>query len=102
MSLRIWFNSDRRQTLTYSDMFGDAPYITAWRWFTLYWILFCGLLAIATLMFWPRGTQSRWAERWRIARLRFSSPWPALALVCLVSFAATGAWIFYNTKVLNS
>ena len=87
--------------VTYSDMFGDAPYITAWRWFTLYWILFCGLLAIATVMFWPRGTQGGWAERWRIARLRFSRPWPALALVCLVSFAATGAWIFYNTKVLN-
>ena len=87
--------------VTYSDMFGDAPYIAAWRWFTLYWILFCGLLAIATVMFWPRGKQGRWAERWRTARLRFSSPWPALALVCLMSFAATGSWIFYNTKVLN-
>jgi ABC-type transport system involved in multi-copper enzyme maturation permease subunit len=87
--------------VTYSDMFGDAPYITAWRWFALYWILFCGLLAIATVMFWPRGKQGRWAERWRIARLRFSSPWPALALACLVSFAAAGTWIFYNTKVLN-
>ena len=87
--------------VTYSDMFGDAPYIAAWRWFTLYWTLFCGLLAIATVMFWPRGKQGRWAERWRTARLRFSSPWPALALVCLMSFAATGSRIFYNTKVLN-
>ncbi|MGA2981444.1 MAG: M1 family aminopeptidase [Terriglobales bacterium] len=87
--------------VTYSDLFGDKPYITAWRWFALYWILFCGLLAIATVMFWPRGKQARWAERWRIARLRFSSPWPALALVCLASFAATGGWIFYNTEVLN-
>jgi ABC-2 type transport system permease protein len=87
--------------VTYSDMFGDAPYITAWRWFTLYWILFCGLLAIAAVMFWPRGKQARWAERWRIARLRFISPWPALALGCLMLFAATGGWIFYNTKVLN-
>ncbi len=85
----------------YSDMFGDAPYITAWRWFAVYWILFCGLLAIATVMFWPRGKQGRSAERWRIARLRFSSPWPALALICVVSFAASGAWIFYNTKILN-
>jgi ABC-2 type transport system permease protein len=87
--------------VTYSDMFGNAPYITAWYWFTLYWTLFCGLLAIATVMFWPRGRQGRWAERWRIARLRFSTPWPALALLCLVSFAATGGWIFYNTEVLN-
>jgi ABC-type transport system involved in multi-copper enzyme maturation permease subunit len=88
-------------SVTYSDMFGDAPYIAAWRWYTLYWTLFCGLLAIATVMLWPRGKQARWAERWRTARLRFSRPWPALALFCLVSFAATGAWIFYNTKVLN-
>ncbi|MGA2966992.1 MAG: M1 family aminopeptidase, partial [Terriglobales bacterium] len=87
--------------VTYSDMFGDAPYITAWRWFTLYWLLFCGLLAIVTVMFWPRGKQGGWAERWRTARLRFSGPWPAFALLCMVSFAATGAWIFYNTKVLN-
>jgi ABC-2 type transport system permease protein len=87
--------------VTYSDMFGDAPYITSWRWFTLYWILFCGLLAISTVMFWPRGKQARWTERWRIARLRFISPWPVLALACLMLFAATGGWIFYNTKVLN-
>jgi ABC-type transport system involved in multi-copper enzyme maturation permease subunit len=87
--------------VVYSDFFGDAPYIAAWRWFALYWLLCCGLLAIATVMFWPRGKQDRWVERWRIARLRFRRPWPALALVCVVSFVATGAWIFYNTKVLN-
>jgi ABC-2 type transport system permease protein len=85
----------------YSDMFGDAPYITAWRWFALYWLLFCGLLVIATVMFWPRGKKGRWTERWRIAHLRFHRPWPALTLGCLGLFAATGAWIFYNTKVLN-
>jgi ABC-type transport system involved in multi-copper enzyme maturation permease subunit len=85
----------------YSDMFGDAPYITAWRWFTLYWVLFCGLLAIATIMFWPRGRQPRWRARWRDARLRFSAPWPALTLACFLAFAATGGWIYYNTEVLN-
>jgi ABC-2 type transport system permease protein len=87
--------------VTYSDMFGDAPYITAWRWFASYWILFCGLLAIASIMFWPRGKQLRWSERWRIARVRFSRPWPALAVICLTLFVASGCWIFYNTKILN-
>jgi hypothetical protein len=87
--------------VNYSDMFGDAPYITAWRWFALYWVLFCGLLAIATIMFWPRGKQGRWVERGRIARLRFSGPWPALALAGVVCFVATGTWIYYNTKLLN-
>ena len=58
--------------VTYSDLFGDAPYITAWRWFTLYWIFFCGLLAIASIMFWPRGRAAGWRERWRNARPAFS------------------------------
>jgi hypothetical protein len=87
--------------VTFSDLFGDAPYITAWRWFTLYWVLFCGLLAVATIMFWPRGRQPGWRERWRNARLRFHGPWPALTVGCLLAFAATGGWIYYNTEVLN-
>ncbi len=66
--------------VVYSDLFGDAPYITAWRWFTLYWVLFCALLAVATIMLWPRGRPAGWRERWRNARLRFRSPWPALTL----------------------
>ena len=87
--------------MTYSDFFGDAPYISGWRWFTWYWLFFCGLLAIATVMFWPRGKQLRLAERWRIARLRFSRPWAATAVVFLTLFVATGGWIYYNTKILN-
>ena len=30
-------------------------------WYAFYWLLFCGLLAILTVMFWPRGKQDRWA-----------------------------------------
>jgi ABC-type transport system involved in multi-copper enzyme maturation permease subunit len=88
--------------VTYSDLFGDAPYITAWRWFTLYWVLFCGLLAIATIMFWQRGRETGWRQRWQNARLRFRGPWPALTLGCLLAFSATGGWIYYNTGILNT
>jgi ABC-type transport system involved in multi-copper enzyme maturation permease subunit len=92
----------RVPTVTYSDLFGDAPYITAWRWFKLYWLLFCAFLAVATVMFWPRGRETGWRQRWRNARLRFRAPWPALTLACLLAFAATGGWIYYNTEVLNT
>jgi len=85
----------------HSDLFGDAPYITAWRWYGLYWTLFCAMLAVATVMFWPRGKQLSWRERWRNAGLRFHGPWPAFSAVCLLLFASAGAWIYYNTKILN-
>jgi len=90
-----------RPAVTYSDFFGDAPFRAAWNWFTLYWLLFCGLLSIAAVLFWPRGKQSRWRERLREAGLRFHGALRPLALVCLLLFMATGGWIAYNTMVLN-
>src|SRR5580704_5768224 len=90
-----------RPNVIYSDFFGDAPYRSAWNWFTLYWLLFCVLLAIATVMFWPRGKQDRWQSRRRNAARRFSSGWKAATAVSLLSFTACGAWICYNTEVLN-
>jgi hypothetical protein len=85
----------------YSDFFGDAPYRSAWDWFTLYWLFFCALLAVATVMFWPRGKQDRWAARVRNAVLRFGPGWRAAAGVCLLLLACCGGWIWYNTEVLN-
>jgi ABC-2 type transport system permease protein len=87
--------------VTYSDFFGDAPYRAAWNWFTLYWLLFCGLLAVGTVMFWPRGRLNGWRERAANASWRFHGTWRLAAAACLLAFALTGAWIFYNTKVLN-
>jgi ABC-2 type transport system permease protein len=90
-----------RPNVVDSDFFGDAPYRTAWNWFTLYWLLFCVLLAIATVMFWPRGKHDRWQARRRDAALRFGSGWKAATAIALLAVAACGSWIWYNTEVLN-
>ena len=90
-----------RPKVIYSDFFGDAPYRSAWDWFTLYWLFFCVLLAIATVMFWPRGKQDRWQARRRNAALRFGSRWKAAAAFSLLAFVGCGGWIWYNTEILN-
>ncbi len=36
------------------------------------------------------------------AGLRFTGPFRVLAFVMLAAFAGTGAWIYYNTEVLNT
>jgi ABC-type transport system involved in multi-copper enzyme maturation permease subunit len=89
-------------TVTFSDFYGDAPYRAAWDWFTVYWVLFCGILAILTVLFWPRGKESVWRERLRNAGLRFRSPWPQLMTACVLAFLAVGGWIYYNTKIINT
>ncbi|HKT50080.1 MAG TPA: M1 family aminopeptidase [Candidatus Angelobacter sp.] len=87
--------------VVHSDFFGDAPYRASWDWYTFYWLLFSALLAIITVMFWPRGKQDRWAGKRRNAALRFHGGWISAALLCLVAFISTGAWIWYNTAVIN-
>jgi ABC-2 type transport system permease protein len=87
--------------VVHSDMFGDAPYRASWSWYTLYWLFFCGLLAILTVMFWPRGKQDRWAGRRRVAGQRFHGGWVSATLLCLLAFASTGGWIWYNTAIVN-
>jgi ABC-2 type transport system permease protein len=92
----------KADNVLYSDFFGEAPYRTAWNWFTLYWLLFCAMLAIGTVMLWPRGKQDRWKARARNAALRFGPPWKAATAMLLLAFTVCGAWIWYNTKVLNT
>lgn len=90
-----------RPNVTYSDFYDDAPYRLTWRWFTLYWLLFCALLAVTSIMFWPRGKPSSWRERWHSASLRFHGGWRPITAALVVLFLGAGAWIDYNTRVLN-
>ena len=90
-----------RPAVVYSDFFGDAPYRRAWNWFTLYWLLFAALLAIATVMFWPRGRPEPWRLRLDRARRRFGPRWRAASAVCMLGLAASGGFIGYNTAILN-
>ncbi|HUJ14149.1 MAG TPA: DUF2627 family protein, partial [Thermoanaerobaculia bacterium] len=85
----------------YSDMNGWGPYVKPLFWFNLYWALFCGLLVIAAHLLWVRGKVAAMRERLRIARQRFGAA-PAIAAVVLaIAFIGSGAWIFYNTNILN-
>ena len=90
-----------RPRIIYSDFFADAPFRLAWRWFSLYWLLCCALLYVLTVMFWPRGKDTRWKERTGIARLRFAGVWPILAVLGCLTFTSVGGWAYYNTKVVN-
>jgi ABC-2 type transport system permease protein len=90
-----------RPGMTYSDFFHFRPFIASWTWFTIYWLAFCGLIAVAAILFWPRGKETAIGKRWSVARQQFGGAWRAVTLLALLVFAASGAWAFYNTKILN-
>ncbi|MBX7241888.1 MAG: hypothetical protein K1X92_09070 [Bacteroidia bacterium] len=86
---------------TYSDMNGYGPFVSGKFWFRIYWLLFCGILSMVSIIFWVRGKDEDWKSRWKKAKLSFSggTKWITVGFVAL--FLACGGWVYYNTQVLN-
>jgi ABC-type transport system involved in multi-copper enzyme maturation permease subunit len=85
----------------YSDLNGFGHFLKAKLWFDAYWACLAIALLVLAALFWVRGTGQSWRERRREARARFRPPARIVLALALFAFVASGAWIFYNTNVLN-
>lgn len=95
-------NFGSRPDVPYSDFYHYAPARPEWNWFTLYWTLFCLLLAAASIALWRRGKETAWSARLRVARFRLAGAFRFAACAAALLFVATASWVFYNTRVLNT
>ncbi|MEO7072334.1 MAG: M1 family aminopeptidase [Rhodanobacter sp.] len=96
------YNYGNAPSAPYSDMNGFGHFLRATLWFDFYWACCALVLLVLAALLWPRGTDRSWRERWREARSRMHAP-AAMALgLGLVAFAASGAWIYYNTNIVNT
>jgi hypothetical protein len=97
-NLAVYGNTPEYQ---YSDMNGYGHFVRPLFWFHLYWAAGAIALAVVTNLFFPRGVERGLGWRLRSARVRLS-PAAQLALgAALIAFVASGAFIFYNTNILN-
>jgi hypothetical protein len=87
--------------VVYSDMNGYGHFLPAVFWFRLYWSAFAVLLVVLSHALWVRGRDTGWRHRWRTAAARMGAPAWTLAGGAAAAFAATGAWIYANTHVIN-
>jgi ABC-2 type transport system permease protein len=85
----------------YSDMNGYGHLLQPVLWFDVYWSAFGLLLAAVAYLLWPRGSEVTFRARLPDARRRFSFRLRLASAVTLAGFLAVGAFIFYNTSVLN-
>ena len=84
-----------------SDMNGAGSFwFGAWT-VRLYWGAFAILLLVAAHLLWRRGTEIRLKPRLVAAPRRLTGGTGWIAGAALVTFAATGAYAFYNINVLN-
>ncbi len=85
----------------YSDMNGYGGYLPGFLSFKLYWAALAGVLAVVAYLFMVRGTMSSFRERLGLARRRLTRLAAVSLAVFAACFVALGAWIYYNTNVLN-
>jgi len=91
-----------RPDVVYSDLNGYGHFLPAVFWFRLYWGAFAVLLLVLAYAWWVRGRDGGWRWRARGAAARMTGvPWAIAGTACAV-FVATGAWIYYNTHVVNA
>ena len=70
--------------------------------FRVYWGAFAVLLLLAAHLLWRRGTEIRLRPRLANARRRLAGAPGWVAVAAVLVFAATGAYAYYNTNVLNT
>jgi ABC-2 type transport system permease protein len=84
-----------------SDLNGAASFWKGAWTFRIYWGAFAVLLLVAAHLLWRRGTEIRLKPRLARARRRLAGSPGWVAGAALLTFAATGAYAYYNTNVLN-
>lgn len=84
-----------------SDLNGDNIERARNWWLRLYWGGFAVILAVLAHLLWRRGTEASMMPRLRQMPRRLVGSPGAIMLTAIVITAASGAYIYYNTNILN-
>ncbi len=95
------YNYGATPSVPLSDFNGTAGFWTGAAWMQLYWGLFALILAVVAHLLWPRGTDL--GLRVRARRMRRTAIGTPMVIVAVAAagMIATGAYAYYNIKVLN-
>jgi len=91
----------RAPNVPLSDFVGAGSFWKGAALFQIYWLCFALILVLVAHMLWPRGTNI--SVKSRVLKMPRLATAPLLAVIALLAVAmgATGAYAYYNIKVLN-
>jgi ABC-type transport system involved in multi-copper enzyme maturation permease subunit len=95
------YNYGREPAVPLSDFVGAGSFWKGSEIFQFYWLCFAIILAVLAHLLWPRGTDLALRSRLRRVPRALSAPAVAIIGLAAVAMAATGAYGYYNIKVLN-
>ncbi|MCO1332817.1 hypothetical protein MO867_00565 [Microbulbifer sp. OS29] len=85
----------------YSDMNGYGHFDQGRTWFAFYWTSFSLILVILSYGLWQRGTLAPLVGRFKALHFQLGLPSRLVSATALLLFVTSGAFIFYNTNILN-
>jgi ABC-2 type transport system permease protein len=88
-------------TVPYSDLNGFGHFLRGWAWLIAYWSFFVLATLCLANVFWIRGLAQPLSIRARSAGRALRGPMGLALTLSIAGFVASGAWIYYNTTVLN-
>ncbi|MBU8871297.1 MAG: ABC transporter permease subunit [Gemmatimonadales bacterium] len=85
----------------YSDMNGYGHFTDASIWFKIFWVLLAVIMLTLAARLWPRGSQDSLWPALRNLPSRWRPVHTTIVTVAGLGFLSAGAFIFYNTNILN-
>ena len=95
------YNYAASPTVPLSDMNGMGRFWVGQAWFQVYWGAFALILAVLAYALWRRGATVALGPRIRRLRERLHGGALALLAAAVAVWLGSGAYIYYNTNVLN-
>jgi hypothetical protein len=86
---------------TYSNLNGFGHYGPVLIWYSIYWLLFAGILGVLTSLLWRRSNETALKFRFRVGLQKLNRRFHWALGTLLVLFLATGGYILYNKYILN-
>ncbi len=89
-------------SIIYSDMNGYGHFADAALWFKVFWALLAVIMLTIATRLWPRGSEDSLWPALRTMPSRWRARHTVIVTAAALGFAASGAFIYYNTNILNS
>jgi hypothetical protein len=95
------YTYDGTPNVPLSDFVGAGSFWKGAAVFQFYWLCFAAILAVVAHLLWPRGTDLSLRSRFSRIGQRLTAPAVALAVLAVIGMGVSGAYGYYNMKVLN-
>ncbi len=85
----------------YSAFNGYGTALPSYFLYKVYWLFAALILIVGALLFWNRGVQDTWKERWELVKMCFVGATRIAFILGILGFMSLGCSIYYNDHYIS-